>query len=59
MPCVAFVIWLVFTTLKIDYLLDNQNHTGSYWHYMLGVVPFCLASFGYQQTPAVAIRKAS
>lgn len=37
----------LFTTLKVDYLLDSQNHTGSYWPYMLGVVPFCLASFGY------------
>lgn len=37
----------LFTTLKVDYLLDSQNDTGSYWPYMLGVVPFCLASFGY------------
>lgn len=37
----------LFTTLKVDYLLNSQNHTECYWPYMLGVVPFCLASFGY------------
>ncbi|WP_397324885.1 aromatic amino acid transporter [Pantoea agglomerans] len=37
----------LFTTIKIDYLLDSQNPIGPYWTYILGVVPFCLASFGY------------
>ncbi|WP_370423157.1 aromatic amino acid transporter (plasmid) [Pantoea vagans] len=37
----------LFTTVNVDYLLDNQNPAASYWPYMLGIVPFCLASFGY------------
>ncbi|WP_337021856.1 aromatic amino acid transporter [Pantoea anthophila] len=35
------------TTVNVDYLLDSQNPAASYWPYMLGIVPFCLASFGY------------
>jgi tryptophan-specific transport protein len=37
----------LFTTVNADYLLDSQNPAASYWPYMLGIVPFCLASFGY------------
>lgn len=37
----------LFTTVNVDYLLDSQNPAASYWPYMLGIVPFCLASFGY------------
>lgn len=37
----------LFTTVNMDYLLDSQNPAASYWPYMLGIVPFCLASFGY------------
>ncbi|WP_313698422.1 aromatic amino acid transporter [Pantoea sp.] len=37
----------LLTTVNVDYLSDSQNSSGSYWPYMLGIVPFCLASFGY------------
>lgn len=37
----------LLTTVNSGYLLDSDNQTGTYWPYMLGIVPFCLASFGY------------
>ncbi|MEZ3498609.1 aromatic amino acid transporter [Pantoea sp. KPR_PJ] len=37
----------LFTTVRVDYLLDSQHSVTAYWPYILGIVPFCLASFGY------------
>lgn len=37
----------LFTTVNAEYLLDSQNPLSAYWPYTLGIVPFCLASFGY------------
>lgn len=33
--------------IKLPVLLDSQESAGMYWPYIAGVVPFCLASFGY------------
>ncbi|MDC9595027.1 aromatic amino acid transport family protein, partial [Xenorhabdus sp. IM139775] len=37
----------LLTTINVGYILNESDYAQSYWPYMLGVIPFCLASFGY------------
>ena len=37
----------LMTQVQIPILLNTHEQSATYWPYILGVIPFCLASFGY------------